>query len=135
MLRRIVLTLILVPVSVAVIMLAVANRHAVPLMLDPFAGASGMSVELPLFLVVFAALILGVVLGGVSVWLTQGRYRRDARRNRREAQRANVEADALRGALAARTAPAGTSSAAKPASLSLASSPQTPALADRRSAA
>ncbi|QIB33911.1 LapA family protein [Ancylobacter pratisalsi] len=129
MLRRIVLILILLPISVAVILLAVANRHSVSLLLDPFAGESGISVQIPLFLVVFGALILGVVLGGVSVWLNQGRYRRTARRSQREARRAAGEVEQLR-AVAARTAPA-----SKPAGLSLASSPATPALTDRRTAA
>lgn len=129
MLRRIVLTLILLPISVAVILLAVANRHSVALLLDPFAGDAGMSVQVPLFLVVFGALIVGVVLGGVSVWVNQGRYRRSARRSQREARRAADEVEELRAA-AARANPS-----SKPAGLSLASGTGTTALGYRRDAA
>lgn len=128
MLRRILMVVILLPLSVALVMLAVANRQKIGLVVDPFGGA--WTVEAPLFLVVFAALILGVVIGGVSVWLNQSRYRRAARRNGREARRATQQAEDLRASLAARNA-----APARPAGLALASGSASPALTDRRSAA
>ena len=96
MLRRIILIVIVLPISVALIMLAVANRHSVGLVIDPFGGEGALALQLPLFLVVFGALILGVLIGGITVWLSQGRYRRGARRARREARRATAQADELR---------------------------------------
>lgn len=123
LLRRILLVLIVLPVSLALVALAVANRHAVPLMLDPFARDAALSVEVPLFVVVFAALILGVVLGGVAVWVRQGRYRRAARDAGREARRANAQANELRAIVAAAPGRHGRAD------------PGLPALPDRRSAA
>lgn len=128
MLRRILMVVILLPLSVALVMLAVANRQKIGLVVDPFGGA--WTVEAPLFLVVFGALILGVVIGGVSVWLNQSRYRRAARRNGREARRATQQAEELRASLAARNA-----ASPRTTGLALASGSTGPALADHRSAA
>ncbi|MCB4767438.1 LapA family protein [Ancylobacter sp. Lp-2] len=100
LLRRILTIVLILPVSIGLIMLAVANRHPVTLVLDPFAGA--LSAELPLFVVVLASLVIGVVLGGVAVWLRQGRYRRAARSAGREARRANAQVDSLRAAMSER---------------------------------
>ena len=124
-LRRLLLILIVLPVSAGLVLLAVANRHAVPLVVDPFAGTDAFSLDVPLFLVVFGAAIVGVLLGGVAVWLGQGRWRRTARSASREARQAKAEAEGLRAALAARTAPSGGQE----------SGPARPALADRRDAA
>ncbi|MDQ0511095.1 lipopolysaccharide assembly protein LapA domain-containing protein [Ancylobacter amanitiformis] len=129
LLRRIVTILIVLPISLGLVMLAVANRQKIGLVVDPFGGA--WSIEAPLYLVVFAALIVGVVIGGASVWLGQGRYRRAARRNEREARRARTQADELRAVVSARegTAPS------RPAGPPLAAVSSAPALADRRHAA
>lgn len=129
LLRRIVTILVILPISLALVMLAVANRQKVGLVLDPFAGA--WTLEAPLYLVVFAALIVGVLVGGASVWFGQGRWRRAARRNEREARRAKVQAEELRASLAARegTRPG------RPAGLPLAAVSPAPVLADRRHAA
>ncbi len=77
-------------------MLAVANRHSVQLVADPFGADPAFTLDVPLFLVVFGALIAGVVLGGVAVWLSQARWRRAARRSAREARTANAQVEALR---------------------------------------
>nr|WP_281503015.1 lipopolysaccharide assembly protein LapA domain-containing protein [Ancylobacter crimeensis] len=103
--RRIGLILIVLPLSLVAILLAVANRQAVAVNLDPFAGSYG--IEVPLFLLVFGSLILGVVLGGVAVWAGQLRYRRAARRARRDARDAEREAGELRERMAAMTDPDG----------------------------
>ncbi|MBS7544592.1 LapA family protein [Ancylobacter oerskovii] len=97
MLRRILTLVLILPVSIGLVMLAVANRHPVTLVLDPFAGA--LSAELPLFVVVLASLIIGVALGGITVWLRQGRYRKAARSAGREARRANAQVESLRAAM------------------------------------
>lgn len=97
-LRRLLLILIVLPVSVGLVMLAVANRHPVSLVIDPLTGAGGWSLEAPLFLVIFAAMIVGVVLGGVAAWFSQGRYRKAARRSAREARSAHAEVEELRAA-------------------------------------
>ncbi|MFT0860884.1 LapA family protein [Ancylobacter sp. G4_0304] len=96
MLKRIVLIVVALPVSIVLVMLAVANRHPVALVIDPFGGVDSLSVQAPLYIVVFTALILGVLFGGVAVWVKQGRYRSAARRAGREVRRTAAELDAVR---------------------------------------
>jgi uncharacterized integral membrane protein len=78
--RKIVTALILVPLAIALIMFAVANREIVTVSLDPFDSAQpALSVRMPLFVLIFVFLILGVLLGGFAAWLRQGRHRRASR--------------------------------------------------------
>lgn len=80
--------LILIPIAVVLVLLAVANREPVLISLDPFSPAAPMVVlQIPLYWLVFATFAAGVFIGGVFVWLRQGRYRRAARRERAEARR------------------------------------------------
>lgn len=84
-----------VPVGIVLVALAVANRAPVRLSLDPFRpDAPALSVELPLFLIFFAVLMLGVVIGGAAVWFNQGRHRRAERRLRHEAERLRADREA-----------------------------------------
>lgn len=106
--------LLLAPVAIVVILLAIANRHTATVVFDPFAGqvaAASLSVTLPLFIVLFAATMFGVLLGGCVVWFNQGRHRRMAKIARTDAQRARAEADRLRAQLgslpASTTTPSG----------------------------
>jgi uncharacterized integral membrane protein len=88
MLRRVLQIVIFVPIAVVLIVLSVANRHPVTISLDPFGGTeASLTVSMPLFLVIFGALFVGVVVGGVAAWLSQGKWRRTARRSREEAAR------------------------------------------------
>lgn len=96
---RLVSLLIVIPLSILGVALAVANRKPVTVSLDPFSPAApAFSVTVPLFAVIFAALIAGVVLGGVVTWVRQGRFRREARLARREAGRDDRRANAGRDA-------------------------------------
>ena len=53
--------LILLPVAILVVLLAVANRAPVTLSLDPFSqDAPEFATQLPLFAVIFAAVMVGV---------------------------------------------------------------------------
>ena len=89
--------LLLLPVAILAVMLAIANRAPVNVVFDPFPPASsGLTFAAPLFLVILASMILGVVLGGAGAWLRQGRYRRAARQARADADRQRVETDRLR---------------------------------------
>ena len=100
--------LILLPVAILVVLLAVANRAPVTLSLDPFSqDAPEFSTQLPLFAVIFAAVMVGVLIGGTAAWLAQGRHRRERRRFRREASTLRYETERLRTqAPAATTLPA-----------------------------
>ena len=85
MLNRIVTVLILVPVAIVLIALAVANRDPVPFTIDPFNRANALlTIHLPLFVYLFAALGIGMVLGSMATWWKQGRYRKMARERDRE---------------------------------------------------
>ena len=96
MLRRFLRVLIALPVAVLLVTLAVANRHGVRLVLDPFRSDEPMLfLVLPFYAYLFGALLLGVIIGGLTVWRTQARWRRTARRRAAEAQRWRAEADRL----------------------------------------
>ena len=90
-------SLVLLPVAALVILLAVANRSVVRLSFDPFsADAPVFSVDLPLYAILFGAVALGIVVGGVFTWLGQGRSRSNALYHRRESMRHEREATRLR---------------------------------------
>jgi uncharacterized integral membrane protein len=96
MLRRFVWIVVAFPVAVLLITLAVANRHGVRLVLDPFRSDEPvLFLELPFYGYLFGVLLLGIVIGGLTVWLTQARWRRTARQRAAEAQRWRAEADRL----------------------------------------
>lgn len=89
--------LVLLPIAVLIVLLAVANRNWVTLSLDPFSqDAPEFAMQLPLFAVIFAAVMVGVVIGGTATWLAQGRNRRERRQYRREASQLRGEAERLR---------------------------------------
>jgi uncharacterized integral membrane protein len=97
MLKKIVWALFALPAALVLVSLAVANRQPVTLGLDPFRpDAPLLSLPpLPLYAVLLAALILGVMLGGLSTWFTQSRWRRTARSKSQDAMRWQAEADRL----------------------------------------
>jgi hypothetical protein len=84
--------LALVPVAAVVLGIAYANRHFVRIGFDPFdPGPSQYDVNTPMFVVLFAVLMLGIVVGGAASWRAQGKYRREARLYRAEAERLRAE--------------------------------------------
>ena len=81
MLGKIARVVVLVPLAIVIVMFAVANRHAVTVSFDPFSSARpAYLATVPLFVLIFVLLILGVVVGGVASWMRQSRWRRQARR-------------------------------------------------------
>ena len=96
MLRRIVWLLLAFPAAAILVTLAVANRHAVRLVLDPFRPEDPvLSLDMPFYAYLLIALVIGVALGGTATWMTQSRWRRTARRRAQEALRWQAEADRL----------------------------------------
>jgi uncharacterized integral membrane protein len=95
-LRRFIWLAVALPFAVLLVTLAVANRHSVQLVLDPFRpGNPVISLMLPFYAYLLGALLVGVAIGGAATWLTQARWRRSARRRTAEAQRWHAEADRL----------------------------------------
>ena len=66
------------------------------LVLDPFRSeAPALAITLPFYAYIFALLLLGALLGGGAMWLTQGRWRRTARQRTHESAKWQAEADRL----------------------------------------
>ncbi len=94
--RKLILALIVVPLGVILIALAVVNRAPAELILDPFGGGeSGFTLHAPFFLFLLGAFAIGLVVGGVASWLNQGKWRRTAREEAREARDWRRQADRL----------------------------------------
>lgn len=97
MLRRIVNWLVLLPVALVAVALAVANRGPMTVSLDPFSReAPAYALTLPVYVIVLLTLVLGVILGGATVWWKQGTYRKRCRRAEGELHVARAEAERLR---------------------------------------
>ncbi len=95
--RRFLILFVLLPLAVVAVALSVANREAVRLSLDPLGGAaSRWSVELPLFLLLFATLGIGILIGGIATWIGQGKWRRAARAERANTARLRQDVERLR---------------------------------------
>jgi hypothetical protein len=104
MLRR----FVWIPVAVLLLTLAVANRHGVRLVLDPFRSDEPvLFLVLPFYAYLFGVLLLGIVIGGLATWVAQARWRRTARRRAAEARRWQAEADRLSRERQAQVATAG----------------------------
>jgi uncharacterized integral membrane protein len=79
---------------------AFANRATVPLHLLPtdmavFLGTD-LTVELPLFLVIFGGIVAGLAIGFVWEWFREARHRQAAAAQRREVTQLTREVSALR---------------------------------------
>ncbi|MBV9568406.1 MAG: LapA family protein [Hyphomicrobiales bacterium] len=88
--------IILVPLALLAVAFAVGNRGNVSVSFDPLSETPSYTIDAPLFVVVFAAVILGVLMGGMATWLGQGRYRRAARMHRRDVERLRSDLDRIR---------------------------------------
>lgn len=95
MLNRILLVVVFVPLAVILIALAVANRGVVAFTLDPFnPGNPALTLDMPLFVLLFLALLAGLVVGSIATWIRQGRYRKAARQWNRQPASSSARAPA-----------------------------------------
>ncbi len=100
-------TVIGFPIGVVLVALGVANRGPITISLDPFKpDGSSLAVHPPLFIAFFVVLMIGVLIGGIAVWMSQHKHRRALHRARDEISRLKAERDQL---AAERTASPGTS--------------------------
>jgi uncharacterized integral membrane protein len=99
--RKFFTALVVIPLGLIFIIFAVANRHLVTVSFDPFNSTNpSISVTLPLFVVIIAVAILGVIAGGSATWFRQRRWRRAARQYEADAGHARAEVADLRAAAA-----------------------------------
>ena len=82
--------------AIFLVTLAIANRHSVQLVLDPFnAENPAISTNLPFYAYLFAMLIAGVMLGGFATWMGQSKHRTAAAHYMRNTKRWKDEAERL----------------------------------------
>lgn len=86
MLRKLIWLFVVLPVGAVLVAFALANRQDVRLSLDPFSSSDPfLFLQAPFFLFLLGALLVGLLLGGFLTWLGQGKWRKVARANTREA--------------------------------------------------
>lgn len=100
--RKVFNAVVLIPLAVILVVFAVANRHMVTVSFDPFNSSDPvLSLTLPLFVVIIAVAILGVVAGGCATWFGQRRWRRAARHHEADAREIRAQLADLRASVAA----------------------------------
>lgn len=97
MIRKIVKALVLIPITVTLLALAVANRQSVTVSFDPFDRTDpAFSLSMPLYGLVLVLTIGGVIIGGVAAWLGQRRWRGRARLAESQVRDLQAEFDRLK---------------------------------------
>jgi uncharacterized integral membrane protein len=100
--RKFFTALVVIPLALIFVVFAVANRHFITVSFDPFNSANpAISVSLPLFVLIIAIAVLGVIAGGLATWFGQRRWRRAARRHELDARTARAQLAELRSQAAA----------------------------------
>ena len=84
--------IVTLPLAIFVILFAISNREPVALTLWPLP----FEVEMPLFLPVLAAMVAGLIAGGVIAWWSGGRHRRRARQQTSRVKILTAELETLR---------------------------------------
>ena len=97
-------TLFAILLGLIFVIFAVANRHFVTVSFDPFNSVNpSVAASMPLFALIIAVAILGVIAGGMATWFGQRRWRRAARQHEADARTAKAQLAELRSqALASR---------------------------------
>jgi len=99
MAKRIVGWVVLVPLCAVLIVFALANRQFVVLNFNPFVPVEQLAAPgygVPLFIVLYVVLLVGVMLGGIATWFAQGQHRQRERHWRREAHGLHQDLEAMR---------------------------------------
>jgi uncharacterized integral membrane protein len=95
--RKIINALVIIPVALVLLAFAVANRRFVVVSFNPFDSDDvSTALMLPLFIVIIASAIMGVIVGGCVTWFGQRHWRRAARRNEADAADARLQLADLR---------------------------------------
>jgi uncharacterized integral membrane protein len=100
--RKFFTAVVVIPLGVVFVVFAVANRHLVTVSFDPFNSTDpSVSVRLPLFIVIIAIAMIGVVAGSSMTWFRQRRWRRAARLHEADARQARAQLAHLHASAAA----------------------------------
>jgi uncharacterized integral membrane protein len=95
--RKFFTALIVIPLFLIFVVFAASNRHFVTVSFNPFDSTDpSLAVALPLFALIIAVAILGVLAGGSATWLGQRHWRRAARRHEADAREARAQLADLR---------------------------------------
>jgi len=96
--------LILIPVAIIFVGFMISHRHPVLINFDPFnANAPLYAIELPLYLIMIGAIILGILFGGIADWISQGKYRKTARIEKKKNRELVRETEHLKDHISAQT--------------------------------
>lgn len=96
-LKTVLKLLVVVPLALLAMLFAIANKSVVSVSLDPFsADKPAYMVQMPVFVLIFSVLMVGIVVGGVASWLAQGKVRRSQRLLRRQAQDLRSQTERLK---------------------------------------
>ncbi len=82
--RKILKLVFIIPVAICILTIAVANRSPIMLSLDPVSVDPVFSFKAPLFVFLFLSLMIGILIGGFSVWMAQGVHRKTAKNLNKE---------------------------------------------------
>lgn len=92
---------VLAIITIGLVTVAVANRQVVQLKAMPefLSGLLGLAptISLPLFLVIFAGVAVGLLVGFVWEWMREHKHRAEARSKGREAEQLRREVTRLKG--------------------------------------
>jgi uncharacterized integral membrane protein len=95
--RKFFMAVVLIPLGLIFVVFAVANRHPVTVSFDPFNSIDpSLAVTLPLFVVIIAVAIAGVMAGGSATWFRQRHWRRAARQHEADARQVRAQLADLR---------------------------------------
>jgi len=93
--RKLVAAVILIPLAIVIVAFAVANREIVTMSFDPFDSAQpAYALKMPLFILIFALVGIGILVGGIAAWLKQHKWRVRARRAEADARDLRARFDA-----------------------------------------
>ena len=96
---------LLFAIDSAIAAFAVANRHPVRFIADPYVNRDrALSVEAPLFVYLFIALFAGLFLGAAATWTGLRRWRKAAHLRSKEAALWKREAETLKAGFRSDTA-------------------------------